>query len=198
MDVYIRCTTSHDVRARFCVPCSKRSPEAEIAFLNDDTQLLFGSDPECCIWDISTLSCLLTFDTAKTDAANILPPPWLSGQAHVMVIRPFKGPAKFVQVSGHILVETMTINRLRTAFKVIDGRPTFLEVRDDTLWEFDRFKERPLYWLPILWGRAYDRGRMRWSGPLLVFGLERGDIGVLNIDSLRRNCTSIRRPRATT
>lgn len=189
-------------RARFWAPCGKRSLEAELAFLNGDTQLLFGSDPECCIWDINTLSCLLTFTAAKTDATNILPYPWFSGQAHVMVIRPkkFYGPAKIMQISGHISVETITIDWFRAVFSVVDGRPTFLEVRDDTLWEFDRFTERPLFWLPILWRSAYNRGRMRWAGPSLVFGLGGGGgkIGLLNIDSLRRNCTSIRRPQATT
>ncbi|KAG8932008.1 hypothetical protein FRC01_000464 [Tulasnella sp. 417] len=103
-------------------------------------------------------------------------------------------PFRIVRLSARITVETVTADRL-AAFGVPDGQPTFLEVRDDTLWEFDGSAERPLCWLPISWRRAYCRGNMIWSGLVLVFGLLGGDIGVLNIDSLRRDCTSTKRAR---
>ncbi|KAG9024321.1 hypothetical protein FS837_005416 [Tulasnella sp. UAMH 9824] len=124
----------------------------------------------------------------EAGSVGVLPYPWHSGAEHITVIRPVDAGDffKVVRVSARITVESVAADRF-AAVGVADGQPTFLEVRDDTLWELDGSNERPLCWLPISWRRAYCRGNMIWSGPVLVFGLLGGDIGVINIDSLRRD-----------
>lgn len=100
----------------------------------------------------------------------------------------------YAQFSASVIAEDFNVNR-SAEVNVINGQPTFLEVREDTLWELDHSFERPLCWLPISWRKAFESNRMIWSGAVLVFGLGGGDIGVLKIDALRRQCTSTRRAR---
>lgn len=182
----VLCTASHEFRASFWVNKTRYSPRVQLAFLNEDAHLLYGSDPQCRIWDIATKSCLFAFDIDNPDTAIIL---FLSREEHIMVVS-----HRVIQISTNIAVENVTANKF-AAYGLRDGQPTFLEVRDDTLWECDRYTERPLCWLPILWRWAFNNRNMIWSGPVLVFGLQGGDFGILNIDSLRRACTSTRRAR---
>lgn len=192
----VLCTTSRRFQTTFYVDCSDCCPRTELAFLSGDTQLLYGSEAECRIWDVRSTGCLFTFDMAKAGTVGVLPYPWQPGTEHITLMKPVDAgdTFKLVRVSAQITVETVAADRF-AAVGVANGQPTFLEVRDDTLWELDGSSERPLCWLPISWRRAYGRGNMIWSGPVLVFGLLGGDIGVLNINSLRRDCTSTRRPR---
>lgn len=198
MRTTVLCTISQESRATFWVDLPESDPWApvELAFLNGNRQLLYGSLHECRLWDIETGSCLFTFDMTKTDSATILPYPWFSGQEDIMEIQTRRGDCirTLVRVSAHITVETIAVSRF-AGFKEVDGQPMFLEVRDDTLWELDRSTERPLCWLPISWRKAFDAGWVFWSGSSLILSLPQGDIGVLNMESLRRACTSIRRQR---
>lgn len=169
----------------------------ELAFLNANRQLLYGSEYECRLGDIETGSCLFTFDVTKTDPPSILQNPWFCGKEDILEFMSNRDEdiRNIVRVSANITIETIAVNCL-AVFNAVGGQPTFLEVRDDTLWELDQSTERPLCWLPISWRKAFDRDLMLWSGSFLIFGLPQGDIGILNMDSLRRACTSVRRQRA--
>lgn len=201
MRITVMCTISQELRATFWVDIMEYHAwnPVELEFLNGDRQLLYGSRFECCIWDIETGGCLFMFDISKTEPDIILPYPcpWFFGEEDIVEIQ-LNGTddiRTIVRVSRHITVETITASWL-ASFQAVDGQATFLEVRDDTLWEFDRLTERPLCWLPISWRRLFEGGFVFCSGSFLIFGLPQGDIGVLNMESLRRACTRVRRPRA--
>lgn len=200
MAIFLLCTASRDLLAVFSeipsVPLNHT--EVELAFLDEDTHIICATFPICRIWDIKAASCLCSFDVTMIDTAIILPYPCDSEEEHTMMFTTgdVDDTRIIVRVSEHIMVESVTADP-SVICKVVDGQLTCLEVRNDTLWEFDRSMERPLCWLPTLWRRAYYEGDIIWSGPFLVFGLQGlgGEIGVLDIDSLRRDCSTIKRPR---
>ncbi|KAG9028235.1 hypothetical protein FS837_003941 [Tulasnella sp. UAMH 9824] len=195
--ITVLATTSRNFLTPLNGRCRIGNSKPELAFRSGNTQIMCASDLECCIWDIKVGSCLFTFDMIKADAGRVLPHDCLSEQEHILVIesRCSGSPFRIARFSAFVKVEHLNVNQLAVV-RVIDGQPVFLEVRDDTLWEFSQFTERPLGWIPISWRRAFDCGDMIWSGPALVFALQGGDIGVLDIESLRRDCTSIKRTRA--
>lgn len=157
-----------------------------------DTRLLSGSDLECSIYDIVTMGFLFTFDVVKANIANISS--HLGFSEMIIKLEQLTKNFQIVRISAAFTVERFTADR-KAAVGVRDCQPTFLEVRDDTLWEIDHSTERPLCWLPILWRKAFHRGCMIWSGPILIFGLRSGDFGALSIESLRRDCRSVKRAR---
>lgn len=199
MSVHVQCTALYDSRATFKTRCGDYVSRPGLAFLRDNTQILWMSDLEFCIWDIKTMSCLFNFDTvaANMDTVPIIPDICRPEQDHIVMIKTRDSRSSFAicRISASITGESFISPRF-TAIESVDGQLRFLEVRDDSLWEFDRCTERPLCWLPIQWRVAFDRGLVTWCEPLLVFGLQGGEIGVLNIESLRWDCTSIRRARA--
>lgn len=199
--VIVLSTASNDFQATFRGRHKLGFQDPGLAFINGDTQLLYCSDVEFRIWDIQTSTSLFTSDrtNSKTDITHIQSSHCLSEQDHTILLRPYflKNVFEIVRLSVSLTAERIDIIANGSAVaRIVDGRPTFLEVREDTLWEFDRSTEQPLCRLPILWRRAYENDHMIWSGPILVFCFQGGDLGVLNIDRLRRDCTSSRRARA--
>lgn len=177
---------------------SKGASKPELLFVDDDTKLLFGCQSEFYIWDINTASYLFAFRIPAPSLGFTPPFPRLSNNNDIMVLRQtFTGPFHVVRFSASITVDTVVTHQPTVSVVVFDGQAIFLEVRDNTLWEFNSSAERPLCWLPTPWRRAFESRCIACSGPLLVFGLCGGDIGVLNIDSLRRDCKSPIRARAT-
>lgn len=162
----------------------------EMKFVKGDTHLLLGFHSDCQIWDINTASSIFTFDTAKVDRPSTTPYPDPFHLSQILTLRS-QDTTLIVRFSESITVESVSIDRYDLV-EIVDGQPIFLTIRDGMLWEFDGSKERPLCWLPVRWRERQD---LIWSGPNLVFSLDQGDIGVLNMESLRKECTSIWRDR---
>ncbi|KAG8932010.1 hypothetical protein FRC01_000466 [Tulasnella sp. 417] len=182
-------TESLHPEASFNIQPLKGNFSWEMAFVEGDAHLLLVSEMGCHLWDINTASRLWTFDLDEGGTPGTLPYPH---QLNHIILGEFN-PPRVWRFSKSITVETFDFDRF-VMVGMLDGQPLHLEIRDDMLWELDDSTERPLCWLPISWREVYPRV---FSGPILAFSLKGFDIGVLNIDSLRRQCTSIRRARDT-
>ncbi|KAG8918910.1 hypothetical protein FRC01_001586 [Tulasnella sp. 417] len=158
-----------------------------MAFSEDKTRLLYLSGKEYGLWDLRNQSPLVVL--REEYQREVLSCRFISPNQIILVT----GPDQTTELNAFNLqsmalqkVDSVPGNSTRGKLaSVKDGQLFCLEIRGDTLREYNGSMERPLCWIPPPWRRV-GNDRLVLSGSILIFPFDWTNIGVLDLESLRR------------
>lgn len=158
-----------------------------MAFSDDGTRLFYVSRKECGLWDLLNQSPLITLH--EEHPREVVSCRFISLHELILVTgtdQTTELNAYNFQSTSLRLVDSVPGNLSRgNPASVKNGRLLCLEIRGDTLWEYNSSMERPLCWIPPPWRRVGNDGLVL-TGSILIFPFDWTNIGVLDLEAVRR------------